>query len=318
MKPVHGLPRVLADTVKIYTYAQSGHIFTGIGDDPEFLFWMNTYKFHENNRIDTICNPTQWTIRKYSDKNQLLSESTYYPGHESNTGDYTEPLEILDATFEYGEDGRLTKVMEYNLDTTLTYNYVVTDSSYILDQLYEYILDDQGRVIRHKIVDNAEDYVTDPDGRRLRVEDTYYFYFDGGFTSIKCYHRSPSGLYAPYTWAKKEYYFQENGYLSKQMDYIMEDGETEWRLYEHSEWSYHYIAGNPLPNAVIEEPDGRVYAAEGAVIIETEQPATVSVYSFDGQLITQQRVAAGVNRLALSKGAYIVSIHGKGYKVAVN
>ncbi|MDR2921243.1 MAG: T9SS type A sorting domain-containing protein [Tannerella sp.] len=322
LKPVFGLPRILADTVHIKTYVLTGH------SSPPPPSWTNVYTFHENNRIDTICNVTGGQILKYSDKGQLLSKSRYAPGYVSvNTGEYVAPWEVLDVEFEYGEDGRMLKTTQYGfdgdssyVDSVYTYNYTMTDSGYIVHNQAECILDDQGRVTHIKGLDDSKkvEYVYDEEGRQFRVGETYYFYFENGFRSLIYSHRGQSVLGAPDAWSRIDYFFQENGYLKEKIDYLKDEGETEWRVYNHDEWFYYYKDDNPLANITIEEqPGGTVYATAGAVMIGTEAATTVSVYSFSGQLVTQQRISAGTNRIALSKGLYIIVVNDKGYKIVV-
>lgn len=321
LKPKFEQPRILADTVFTDTYVEMGR-------EPMYPSWVNPYRFNENGRIDTICGATIWIILKYSEKDQLLSLSHYTPSYESPTGsgNFTEPIENLYVEFEYGDDGRITKVLDYTLDeegvyldSVYNYNYTMTDSGYIMpDFSIEYILDEKGRVVCQKDLTSKNEYVFDEEGRRFRIGDVYYFYFDNGFTSLKYSHRGELVLDAPDAWSKMDYFFQENGYLSKKIDYLKEEGDTEWTIYNHDEWSYGYRSDNPQSNIAIEEkPDGTVYTAAGAVMIEAEKTTTVSVYSVSGQLVTQQCISAGTNRIPLSNGVYIVVINDKGYKVFV-
>lgn len=325
LKPTLGLPRIMADTVGVTTHMEAGH--------PESMYPYLTqeYTFHENNRVDTIMTLIWGTILKYSDKGRLLSASEYTPGRyipdpESPSGPdiFIEPVERLMDEFEYGEDGRMVKAIHYGfegdsayVDTIYTYHYTMTDSGYIMGDV-EYILDDQDRLSCLKFLNSEDEYVLDPEGRRLRVGDVYYSYFDNGFRSLKYSHRGELVWGVPDAWTRMDYFFQDKGYLSEKIDYLKEEGETEWTVYNHYQYEYFYRADNPLANVALEEqPGSTVYAVNGAVMIETESAATVSIYSFGGQLVAQQRAIAGINRITLSKGLYVVVIDGKGYKVAV-
>ncbi len=53
------------------------------------------------------------------------------------------------------------------------------------------------------------------------------------------------------------------------------------------------------------------------VIIEGENDSSVEVYSFSGTLIKNNAIHAGVNRIDVSSGFYILNIEGKTYKVIV-
>ena len=56
------------------------------------------------------------------------------------------------------------------------------------------------------------------------------------------------------------------------------------------------------------------YAALGTLYVQTDSPATLSIYSVTGQLIKQMSVS-GNTTLPLPKGLYIVQLNGKAYKV---
>ena len=90
----------------------------------------------------------------------------------------------------------------------------------------------------------------------------------------------------------------------------------KWKKLKHDEYTYSYRAGNPHSNLVFQKP-GKVYAAEGSVVIENEQAALVAVYTFGGQLVEQRRMTAGINRIPLPKGLYIVVVGKQGHKIVV-
>lgn len=322
LNPKLGQPRILADTMRIKEYV-------GIVDPP-YPLTVSIKKFNKNLLIDTayIFSATGMItsyISKYSDKGRLLSLSSYYPGHKDPvTGVViTEPKENLVDEYEYGQDGRLLKHKTYkleggsrSLDKIFTYKYVMTDSGYISNDSIEYILDKKGRLAKLKFLKAKDEYVVDSAGNRYRVGDFYYSYFDGGYTELRYYHRGKMIWGAPDAWVKTDYFFQKKGYLSKEITYLKEKGETKWKKLRHDEYAYSYRAGNPHSNLVIEKP-GKVYAAEGAVVIENEQPALVAVYTFGGQLVEQRRMAAGINRIPLPKGLYIVVVGRQGHKIVV-
>ncbi len=322
LNPKLGQPRILADTMRIKEYV-------GIVDPP-YPLTVSIKKFNKNLLIDTayIFSATGMItsyISKYSDKGRLLSLSSYYPGHKDPvTGVYiTAPKEDLIDEYEYGEDGRLLKHKKHklkggstSLDKIITYTYVMTDSGYISNDSIEYIFDKKGRLSKLKFLKAKDEYVVDSVGNRYRVGDFYYSYFDGGYTELRYYHRGKMIWGAPDAWVKTDYFFQKKGYLSKEITYLKEKGETKWKKLRHDEYAYSYKAGNPHSNLVIEKP-GKVYAAEGSVVIENEQPALVAVYTFGGQLVEQRRMAAGINRIPLPKGLYIVVVGRQGHKIVV-
>ncbi len=322
LNPKLGQPRILADTMFIKGYV-------GIVDPP-YPLTVSIKKFTKKLLIDTVyifsaTGMITSTILKYSDKDRLLSMSSYYPGRKDPiTGVFIiEPEESLIDEYEYGEDGRLLKYKQYksengvtSLDTTLMYNYVMTDSGYISNGFIEYILDKKGRLTKRKFLKNKDEYVVDSVGNRYRVGDFYYSYFDGGYTELQYYHRGKMIWGAPDAWVKTDYFFQKNGYSSKEVTYLKEKGETKWKTLKHDEYTYSYRAGNPHPNHVIEKP-GKVYAADGAIVVESEQPALVAVYTFGGQFVEQRRVATGIDQIPLPKGLYIVIVDRQAHKIVV-
>ncbi|RRD59329.1 T9SS type A sorting domain-containing protein [Tannerella forsythia] len=321
LNPKLGQPRILADTIRIKEHG-------GI-TNPPYPPTLSIKKFNKNLLIDTVYTFSPMGmitsyISKYSDKGRLLSLSSYYPGHKDPvTGAFiTEPKENLVDEYEYGQDGRLLKHKTYKLDggsTSLdkifTYTYVMTDSGYISNDSIEYILDKKGRLAKLKFLKAKNEYVVDSASNRYRVGDFYYSYFDGGYT-LRSYHRGNTIWGTTDTWVKTDYFFQKKGYLSKTITYQRKKGEPKWKKLKHDEYAYSYRAGNPHSNLVIQKP-GKVYAAEGAVVIENEQPALVAIYTFGGQLVEQRSMAAGIDRIPLPKGLYIVVVGRQGHKIVV-
>jgi len=289
---------------------------------------MMVYYFNDDSRIDTVYYDNGFgkgsEILKYSDKNQLLSVSS----HTLVQGD--SGVENLRGEYEYGEDGRMIEQRIYNYTgedlstvdtTTFVYRYTMTDSSYIWNDSIECILDNLGRVTNLKNLNRKDEYVFDSEGRRYQNGDITYSYFDGGYTSLEyCKVDIPPGLIGGIMsdgWWKEDYYFQEDGYMSKKIIHFKDRSDPEWKMYEHEEYSYYYKSTNPGSTVTIQQPEGKVYAAEGGVIIEMEKSAMVRAYSFDGQMVTQQQLSAGISHIALPRGLYIISINGQGYKVFV-
>lgn len=62
----------------------------------------------------------------------------------------------------------------------------------------------------------------------------------------------------------------------------------------------------------------KVYTSGSSIVIETEKPATIDIYSATGLLRAQQTIDEGITYIPLSKGIYIVNVSGKAYKVMVN
>lgn len=318
--------RILADTVKIEMY---------LAMDRNPLHKTRVYRFNNTDRVDTVFfsngSDEGYNILKYSDENQLLSISNYTPNKEDSEVPGTE---CLIREYAYGEDGQMLKMKEYQyfeyigkdmvtVDTTFIYRYAMTDSSYICNDSIECILDNQGRVTNLKNLNRTGEYVFDLEGRKYRDGDIYYSYFDGGYTALIYVKIEPEpgligGLFHD-GWWKKDYYIQENGYLSKKVVHFMDRDlrNKEWNEYTREEYSYHYKSTTPGSSQIIEDQAAKIYSTDGGIVIEAEKAAMVQVFSFDGQMIAQQFVSVGRNRIALSKGIYVVSIHGDGYKVTV-
>jgi len=81
-----------------------------------------------------------------------------------------------------------------------------------------------------------------------------------------------------------------------------------------------YIAFTPDPtgiDAVTADKDVKIQFFDGAVNILGAKNATTSIYSIDGKLVYQGKVADDSTRISLARGTYIVRVGNKAAKISV-
>ena len=86
---------------------------------------------------------------------------------------------------------------------------------------------------------------------------------------------------------------------------------NEWKNFTLKEEAY-----TPDATATIEHPV-RVWGVEGGLFINTEAPEQVKVFAMSGVLIKEINISAGLQRINLSKGAYVILLGDTSYKVVV-
>ena len=86
---------------------------------------------------------------------------------------------------------------------------------------------------------------------------------------------------------------------------------NEWKNFTLKEEAY-----TPDATATIEHPV-RVWGVEGGLFINTEAPEQVKVFVMSGALIKEINISAGLQRINLSKGAYVILLGDTSYKVVV-
>lgn len=86
---------------------------------------------------------------------------------------------------------------------------------------------------------------------------------------------------------------------------------NEWKNFTLKEEAY-----TPDATATIEHPV-RVWGVEGGLFINTEAPEQVKVFAISGVLIKEINISAGLQRINLSKGAYVILLGDTSYKVVV-
>lgn len=70
-------------------------------------------------------------------------------------------------------------------------------------------------------------------------------------------------------------------------------------------------------NAVARDNDVEVKVAPGHLVISSPQAVQIKVFTILGQLVSNETLPAGVNRLSLSHGVYIVKVGDLTCKIAV-
>ncbi|MDR1406857.1 MAG: hypothetical protein LBJ23_02265 [Tannerella sp.] len=103
------------------------------------------------------------------------------------------------------------------------------------------------------------------------------------------------------------------------------DFETVWAMDEGSGFPYlrstyeTSTRSGGDPQSIPEEKNSRsVYGTTGAIVIQTDTPVTVRIYTTTGQLVRVASVGAGVGQIPVAKGFYIVSAGNGSYKVAAD
>lgn len=347
MGPKHPLNmktmRSMADSLYVKTYMDNG------SSQPMYPFLTKTYKRSKDNLTDTITVKSglfAMYIEKYTPDGYLIYCSEYIPKRIDTNGEVTPEKEFLKTKYTYDANGILLKEEHYSTDKSsnsvlhesVDYQYAMTDSGYVLDitekhnidigkdsivkHKVEILLDKKGRVTVWKKKDKKveEAYVTGDDGKRYCIGDTYYSYTDSGYTSLS-YQCGKNDLISdktlPDQWFKHDYIFKKKALLTKHTLSIRPKDVKEWKVWDMEGYFYFYKAGNPHSNIEVGKTSGNIYATEGGVMIETELPVSVGVYTFGGQLLRRERIGAGMTRVPLSKGLYIVSVNGMGYKISV-
>lgn len=70
-------------------------------------------------------------------------------------------------------------------------------------------------------------------------------------------------------------------------------------------------------NAVARDNDVEVKVAPGHLVVSSTQQLQIKVFTILGQLVSNETLPAGVNRLSLSHGVYIVKVGDLTCKIAV-
>ena len=86
---------------------------------------------------------------------------------------------------------------------------------------------------------------------------------------------------------------------------------NEWKNFTLKEEAY-----TPDATATIEHPV-RVWGVEGGLFINTEAPVQVKVFAMSGALMKDTNISAGLQRINLPKGAYVVLLGDTSYKVFI-
>ncbi|MFC2452951.1 MAG: hypothetical protein ACFNUG_09305 [Tannerella forsythia] len=206
MKP--RMPRSMADSSVRKTYLEGGN------DKPLYTVSEAVYKYSKDRLTDTathISGTIDCFISKYSQDGHLLYRSDYFPRKVELDGKVYPDREWNILKYTYGDDGRLLKTENYDVDYShpnkdklfgiSEYTYMITDSGYIVDRTItkdldkgkgniekekiEYVLDKGGRVVRSINRNDEDKYVSGINGHRYRIGDHYYSYTDSGYTDVR-------------------------------------------------------------------------------------------------------------------------------------
>jgi len=149
------------------------------------------------------------------------------------------------------------------------------------------------------------EYLFDENKRPVKAGNILYEYFDGGYRKID---------YSNTTAPRTDYYYNQNGYLSQTIEYIMSG--DDW--VHDATYIYTYTGGDFTTSLVNIEKSHHVYGGKGTLVVETEKPLLVCIYLLNGKLIKKEKISSPHNMLPLPSGIYIVIIGNETYKVIIN
>ena len=70
-------------------------------------------------------------------------------------------------------------------------------------------------------------------------------------------------------------------------------------------------------NAVARDNDVEVRVSPGHVVVSAQQPIQIKIFTILGQIVSNDTIPAGISRLSLSHGVYIVKVGDLTCKIAV-
>lgn len=70
-------------------------------------------------------------------------------------------------------------------------------------------------------------------------------------------------------------------------------------------------------NSVARDNEVEIKVSPGHVVVVTSQPVQIKIFTILGQVVSSENLQAGVNRLPLSHGVYIVKVGDLTCKIAV-
>jgi len=303
-------------------------------------FWGNhVYARSEDGRTDTITvffGLIKRDVYHYNEKNQLLYRHDAHPFGESMQA-------YMREEFEYDKDGRLSKhVTKWisNFDTpsekilsVSTYDYAkirMTKEGYIFNSIThdferdeivvyesEYKLDDKGRVVQ-AIYDDKNDYIEYIDGKKYRIDAVYYSYSDNSYTMFGYYKTGNLVQGRQDMWWETTFVFDDYGNQKSKTVMVSTDG-SDWTVWEKTETEYVFSADyeNRTDNLMNGKVAPKVYGVDGAVMILSDLPAIIRVYSVSGLFIKEIKMKPGNLSIPLPKGLSIIMVGNEVYKAMV-
>jgi len=285
------------------------------------------HSYSDNGCTDTITfeNSEQIKLRspipdiKYAytfdkDNNKLILTEKYLR-HPiiSDEGDYCGgyyPWYVGNQLFyEYDSEGRLIKersidyFYDFKNDKTITFrdNIITYDLSTV-------------NYIENGYIFNGVTYLFDEKDRlleRIQVKDTskYVYYDDLDEHGYDLYIKRELGS------SKDGFFFDKNGLLTKYLTYrrFLSGVTTPSSI---TDYSYHFSSKNPTSNSLMSDSP-KIYGIIGNLIVNTEKPEWISVYSLSGQLIKKVYIQGNNQQIPLPKGIYIVKSDQNTTKVLV-
>ena len=277
-------------------------------------------------------------VKKYSIDGKLISSSW---DEYSNVGErkyiYDAKNRISEIITIKNSDGAATVMVydtikfdyEYNLYFTgegIENNTIYTknDTLFVFysDEGYE-ILDDDESIYNKKMTQ----YIFDVQNRLIKIIASYLHptptsgeESDTKVDTIIEYKYTNSG-YEEYLNDMKiaEYKFQNDGYCMEINRYEQEvtDYLPLGALKTIEKYSYFKNGEIIVDNGLIESDAPKVQGKQGGITVITEKSLPVSIYTFSGGLVKQERVSAGTNTIPMTKGLYVVAIGSMSYKILV-
>lgn len=236
----------------------------------------------------------------YTDDGKLLSINTDYGNticYYTNTG--TDSIVQWHEHPYYGLTRSMKEVVTYNNDgyVKAAYRYIQEKGDYVLDYQWEYIFDDKERIV---FIDDLDHATEDEYSNDVR-----YTYYEDRVEELIGNH------------TKKEYYFDGEGNWVKQLWYKWGVDEY-WFLWEAYEWTYYY--DGMVSNESIKRENGlRISSDKGVLYIDNDcSTELVIVSDMSGHIIVNQKLPEGRNAISICKaGIYIVKIGDEALKVVV-
>ncbi|MDR0699940.1 MAG: T9SS type A sorting domain-containing protein [Tannerella sp.] len=336
LKP--GYSRYTADTVYNVVHVPNPYEPTAsLFDGTPRVTGYTIYKRSEDGLTDTIyinSGLASIDIRHYNENQRIVYSIFDYPPCKIYECNYVDPGSLYEKVeYEYDTEDRVSKVTVKEIESILdmevrtvsvnTYDYStlkMTEKGYVYNG-YEYELDSNNRVTYLKNLSTPDEY-RELDGKKYRVQDSYYTYFEGGLSVLRREKTSDMIRGWADRWVKVDYYFNENGNGTfKNTYYSVDDGET-WTIWEKTETRYAYVenvkSGDiPNTNGSVESSGTKVHGISGAIVINTENNVQACIYDTTGKVVKKQSVNAGAVQISVPGGLYFVTVNNHSYKVIV-
>jgi|GEM_PF-2926025 len=287
-------------------------------------------------------------IKKYSDDGKLVYSSiitdyTSYLDKKETEYLYDSEDRILEIStrknYEYGSEAMVYDTVKYDYelkpDAKMREYNLITHSGHTLNDSVFVFYNDSGYLTLQEFpaietiprqADSIK-YVFDSKGRFVKKIVTYEITINNGRPSTLDLREPPiieykytDNGYEVYEDGIKttEYKFQSNGYCTEIIHYYLFDvGDSIPLVFSIKKISYYKNGEIIVGNESFENDAPKAYGVEGGIVVSTEKPLPVSIYTFSGSLAKQERVSAGTNTIPLTEGLYVVVIGNMSYKVLV-